>query len=429
MVYGYMKHNELAQMQREKLDSTRRWVLMQKVNTDELDIDLAKILASNSTSYRGKYLKEAHELASSMANMHWFNPSPEILYDFQFNHAQPFWIKTASYLGYLLDDRAETLTNVQRQNLLEMREFTLKTSSAMQQIIEKVMYGPHLNEVPTEELSRQITSLTNKFDSYPAFGSHEPLYNEYLYKLNPYQPYDQVHVFKNDKRMHKEELQLKVESFMSQLWKDQRGVQINQSGAGESNEFGEILDFLGSGNDKKMLYEVQISVAGGHILRVQQPENRPNKADNGKMSTEEAINLSQSLVKRWGEAPLVIDHTFTKGTLLYVTFVPQVGGVPVTDASVEVSIDTAKGILQYFDMTNYYLKRNRIVKMKVGVQPEIALKQINDELEVLDQPKLMIHREKLVYSIPVKGYERVTKVYVDAQTGKQVDIEYENYGG
>jgi hypothetical protein len=427
MVYGYMVNKELKQrldqVQIEKLEATRRWVQMQMMYPETVDFDLANILAANSASYRKKYLKAAYESASFMANSYWFNPSPATLNDFQSNRAEPFWRQTASYLGYLLDDGAETLTKLQRQNLLKMRNFTLKTVPVMHQINENVLYGPHVNEVPTEELSQLITALTNELDSNPLIGNKEPLFNEYLYKLNPYQPHEHVDVFKKDNRVHKEELQSKVKSFMSLLWKDKRDNQITSSGGGGTPEFGDSLEFW-SGTGKKMFYEIQISVAGAHILRIYPSENGPKKLDNGKMTKEAAIQLSQFLVKRWGEAPLVIDHTLAKGSLLYVTFVPQVGGVHNTDANVDVTIDTAKGILQYFDTTGYYLRRDQIDKTKASVQPETALNQINADLEVTDQPKLVIRNRKLVYSIPVKGYERVTKVYVDAQTGKQIDIEY-----
>ncbi|RKP53126.1 hypothetical protein D7Z26_15465 [Cohnella endophytica] len=426
-VYGYKKHKELKQeldqLQSEKLQSTRNWVQMQMMYAETVDLDLANILASNSASYRKKYLKAAYESASYMANIHWFNPSPTILNDFQYNRAEPFWRQTASYLGYLLDDGAETLTKLQRQNLLKMRNFTLKTGPAMHQIHENVMYGPHVKEVPADELSRRLTSLTNELDSNPLIGDKEPLFNEYLYKLHPYRP--QVDVFKNDKRVYKEQLQSKVKSFMDLLWKDKSDNQITSSGGGVTPEFRDSLKFW-SGNGKKMFYEVEISVSGAHILRIYPAGDGPKKLDNGQMTKEEAIKLAQSLVLRWGEAPLVIDHTLSKGSVLYVTFVPQVGGVRDPEAIVNVTIDTAKGILQYFDTTGYYLKRDRNVQTKASVQPETALNQINAELEITDRPMLMIRNGKLVYSITVKGYDRVTKVYVDAQTGKQVDIEYES---
>lgn len=423
MVYGYTVHKELKQeIQSEKLESTHSWVQMQLMYAEKVDFYIANILASNSASYRIKYLKDAYESSSYMAKSHWFNPAPTILYDFQSYRSEPFWSQTASYLGYLVDDDAETLTKIQKKNLLKMRNYTLKTTSVMHQIKEKLLFGPHVNEVPTEELGRLINSLTNELDSNPAIGDKEPLFNEYLYRLNPYQPL--VQVFNKDKRIHKEELQSKVKSFMNLLWKDKSDNQITSSGGGMAPEFGDYLSFW-SGNGKKMFYEVQISVAGAHILRINPTEEGPNKLDNGEMTKEEAIHLAQSLVERWGEAPLVIDHTLVKGTMLHVTFVPQVGGVPNTAAEVEVTIDTAKGILQYFDATSYYLKRDQMDKTIAGIQPEAALKQLNAELEATAQPKLMIRNGKLVYSIPVKGYEKVTKIYVDAQTGTQVDIEYE----
>lgn len=358
IIYGYMKHKELKQeldqLQSEKLYNTRMWAQLQMMNTETLDFDLANVLASDSATYRRKYLKAAYESASFMTNMNWFNPSPTILYDFQSNHSEPFWGQTARYLGYLIDDSAETLTEVQRQNVLKMRNFLLKTAPALHEINENVLYGPHVkNEVPSEELSRRITSLTNELDSNPSIGDKEPLFNEYLYQLNPYQP--QVQVFKKEVRVHKEELQSKVKSFMNILWKDKRDNQITLRGGSEAPDFGDSLD-IWSGNGEKLFYKVQISVAGGHILRIYPAEDGPNKLDHGKSTKAEAIKLAQSLVKSWGEAPLVIDHTITKGTLLYVTFVPQVGGVPDTDANVDVTIDTATGILQYFDTTGYYLK-------------------------------------------------------------------------
>ncbi|RAP75814.1 PepSY domain-containing protein [Paenibacillus montanisoli] len=173
-----------------------------------------------------------------------------------------------------------------------------------------------------------------------------------------------------------------------------------------------------------MFYEVEISVAGAHLLRIYPSDSGPKKLDNGKMTKEEAIQFAQSLVQRWGEAPLVIDHTAARDSLLDVILVPQAGGVPNSDATVQVTINIAKGTLQNFDTTTYYLRRDRIVQTQASVSPETALKQINDELVVTGQPKLMNRNGKLVYSIPVKGYERVTNVYVDAQTGNQVDIEY-----
>ncbi|GIP25764.1 hypothetical protein J23TS9_08940 [Paenibacillus sp. J23TS9] len=428
IIYGYMKHKELKQeldqLQSEKLNNTRLWFQLQMMNTETLDFDLANVLSSNSAAYRQKYLKAAYESASFMTNMNWYTPTPTILYDFQSNRSGPFWSQTASYLGYLVDDSAETLTEVQRQNVLKMRNFILKTAPALHQINDSVLYGPHVkNEVPSEELSRRITSLTNELDSNPLIGDKEPLFNEYLYHLNPYQP--QVQAFKKEVRVHKEELQSKVESFMNVLWKDKRDKQVMSSGGGITPEFGDSLDFL-SGNGGNMFYNVQISVAGGHILRIYPTEDGSKKSDNRKITKAEAIKLAQSFVKSWGEAPLVIDNTFAKGTLVDVTFVPQVGGVPYTDANVVVTIDTATGVLQNFDTTGYYLKRDRIVKTNAGIPPETALKQVNAELTVTDRPHLMIRKGKLVYSIPVKGYEQVTNVYVDAQTGKQADIEYKS---
>ncbi|MGO4106402.1 PepSY1/2 domain-containing protein [Paenibacillus sp. YAF4_2] len=425
MMYGHSLHKQLNEYEKEKLQDTRTWVHMQMMYTEVLDRELANVLASNSSSYYKKYLKSAYDTASYMTKSSSFNPPSAVFSDFQFNYAESFWREAASYLGYLADDEADTLTEVQRQNLLEMRNYTLKTIPVMHQMFKDVLFAPHVTEVPSEELSQILTPLTNDIKPYLSFGDEEPLFNEYLYRLHPYQPHDKTLLFEKEKRIHKEELQTKVVSFMELLWKDKRDNQITSSGGGSAPDFGDSLKFW-SGNSKKMFYEVEISVAGGHILRIYPAEDGPKKLDNGKLTSSEAKQLAQSLVTGWGEAPLVVDHTSTKGSILYVTFVPEIGGVHNTDAHLDVSIDMEKGILNYFDTTMYYLNKDRSDQVVAAVSPEEALKQVNDKMEVTGDPTLMKRDGKLVYSIAVKGYEKVTKVYINANTGKQVDIEYES---
>ncbi|CAM3490529.1 PepSY1/2 domain-containing protein [Paenibacillus lupini] len=425
MMYGHSLHKQLNEYEKEKLQDTRTWVQMHQMYTEDFDRDLANVLASNSSSYYKKYLKSAYDTASSLSKSNRFNPPSDVFSDFQYNYEDSMWSNAASYLGYLADDKADTLTEVQRQNLLEMRNYTLKTVPAMHQMVNNVLFVPNVTEVPSEELSELLTSLTNEIKPFPTFGDEEPLFNEYLYRLHPYQPHDKTLLFEKDKRIHKEELQTKVVSFMELLWKDKRDNQITSSGGGSAPDFGDSLKFW-SGNSKKMFYEVEISVAGGHILRIYPSEDGPKKLDNGKLTSNEAKQLAQSLVNGWGEAQLVVDHTSTKGSILYVTFVPQVEGVHNTDAYLDVSIDMEKGILNSFDTTMYYLNKDRSDQVVATVTPEEALKQVNDQMEVTGDPTLMKRDGKLVYSIAVKGYEKVTKVYINANTGKQVDIEYES---
>lgn len=424
MVRGHSLHKQLDEFQLEKFQDTRTWVQRQEMYTGALDYELAQVLASNSSSYYKKHLKAAYDTASYMSKSSVYNPPSVVFSDFQFNYSESFWREAASYLGYLADDEADSLTEVQRQNLLEMRDYTLKTTSVMHQMVKNVLFVPHVTEVPSEELSELLTSLATELKSYPTFGNEEPLFNEYLYRLNPYQPHDQTLLFDKDKRIHKEELQAKVTSFMDLLWKNKSDNQVTSSGGGSAPDFGDSLKFW-SGNGKKMFYEVEISVAGGHILRIFPAEEGPKKLDNGKLTSSEAKQLAQSLVTGWGESPLVIDHTSTKGSILYVTFVPQVGGVNNTDAHLDVSVDMEKGILNSFDTTMYYLNKDRSDQVAATVTPEEALKQVNDKMEVTGDPTLLKRNGKLVYSIAVKGYEKVTKVYINARTGKQVDIEYE----
>ncbi|RAP75815.1 hypothetical protein [Paenibacillus montanisoli] len=241
MVGGYLIHKELKhemdQLKSEKLAETRNWVHMQFMYTYSLDVDLANILASNSASYRKKYLADAHESASYMAHSHWFYPAPTILNHFQLNLVEPFWRQTANYLGYLLHDGGETLTKLQLQNLLKMRDYTLKTVPVMRQLKDNVMYGPHVDEVPSEEMSRLIATLTAKLDSNPTIGDKDKSFNDYQYSLYPYKP-AQVLVFKNEKRVHKEELQTKVKSFMNLVWKDEKDNQVTSSGGGGHRSLG-----------------------------------------------------------------------------------------------------------------------------------------------------------------------------------------------
>lgn len=427
LAYGYAVHRglkqELDQLQREKLESTSRWVQMQQMYAQSLDYDLANILSSNSASYRGKHLKSAYESASYMANSHWFNPSVANLSDFQVSYAEPFWRQASSYLGYLLDENPELLTEIQRQSLLKMRDFTLKTIPVMHQINKEVLYKTQLTGVPEEELRPYLVSLMSKLQSMPSIGEKEPLFNEYLYKLNPYQPNKNQRVFNEEKRVQKEDLKSKVQSFMSVIWKDNKLVETTFSGGGVTPMFGDSLRFW-SNSAKQMIYEVEISVSGAHLLRIYPSEEGTMKLDNGPMTKEKAIAFAEALVSQWGEASLVFDHSVTRGSALTASFVPQVGGINHADASVEITIDTSKGILQYFDTTNYYLKKDQNGSTSAAVLPDVAREQINAGLTVTGKPKLMIRNGKLVYMFPVSGYERVTKVYVNAQTGKQVDIEY-----
>ncbi|GLX66748.1 PepSY1/2 domain-containing protein [Paenibacillus glycanilyticus] len=429
IVYGYTVHKstkrELEQLEKEQLYSAQRWVLMQYYDTQTLDYELANILSSNSASYRQKHLKTAYNTAISMDNAHWTVPSSISLSEYN-DRAETFWSQTESYLGYLIDDQAETLTEVQRKNLLMMREFTLQTLPVLKNISNTILLGPHVQSVPEKELSQVITNLRENMTFRFDIGDNEPSFNNYLYKLHPYQASNRNQIFSKEKRVHKEQLQSKVQSFMSLIWTNEQDNRITSSGGGFSPEWGDSLKFS-SGNSKLLNYEVEMSVAGAHLLRIYPYEDGPNNLNNGPMSEEEATAFAQSLITRWGEAPLVIDHSVTKGSLLTVSFVPQAGGVHQSDAKVDITIDTDKGILQFFDSTSYYLMKNRSIKTEAAVSPADARKQISTELSVANQAKLTIRNGKLVYAIPVTGSERVTKVYVDARTGQQVDIEYKYF--
>jgi hypothetical protein len=111
-------------------------------------------------------------------------------------------------------------------------------------------------------------------------------------------------------------------------------------------------------------------------------------------------------------------------TSIQLVYIPVREQIPIPQMKVVWQFDPRTGELIGFDASEYFHDYNKIFPLHPKLTAEQAGAALSPNLRATGFPKLIIHRGKLVYEIPVTGVEGVTHAYINALTGSTENIAY-----
>lgn len=346
-----------------------------------------------------------------------------------------FWGDIEKYFNYLLNKNG-LLNSIERENLRIIREhlgIIKPTFDNLEEIARRKEWERYF--VHNERVKEIFSGMEEKLNKLPNIGENDGSYKESKYG---YVGHYSNNIFKDEKKYSKEELSKIAKNFMGRLWEDD--LEIKSGGEGSSPLIGRYITYNGF-KDNKMVgsYQVQISVLGGHIISAEslgdyEGEDDFNKEEDrvlGPMDKEKAINYGKALIDRWNEENLKLYNLQEEKNKYIMVFAPAKNNINLTNRSVEVIIEPNEGRLIGFNANDYFIYYGKEPPTEYTLSQEEVLNNLYDEIEVIGTPKLEVIRGKsgsdiLAYSIPVKGIKKVEKIYINAMTGGNEGMVYEN---
>ena len=193
------------------------------------------------------------------------------------------------------------------------------------------------------------------------------------------------------------------------------------------------VNFVGETNGKFATYNynvegkniklfVQVTKLGGKIISI----NSNAESGNYNYSLTLSKELAQSFALSIGYEDMYPVWAQEDGNIIYVNLAPLVDGVIYYPDLVKVKVDKSRAQVVGLDGTNYCYNHVKRKTQAPTISKETALKKVGSRLQVVDTNLAIIPNEfvgeTFVYEFVCTWKDYEYYVYVDANTGEEVDI-------
>lgn len=193
------------------------------------------------------------------------------------------------------------------------------------------------------------------------------------------------------------------------------------------------VSYLGETNGKFATYNynvegkniklfVQVTKLGGKIISI----NSNAESGNYNYSLTLSKELAQSFALSIGYEDMYPVWAQEDGNIIYVNLAPLVDGVIYYPDLVKVKVDKSRAQVVGLDGTNYCYNHVKRETQAPIISKETALKKVGSRLQVVDTNLAIIPNEfvgeTFVYEFVCTWKDYEYYVYVDANTGEEVDI-------
>lgn len=393
---------------------------------NKIDRSLAEALLATTNQDRHNALLEAQN-ATLKASTYAQHGNPDLnLYFYE-----RFWRETQGYLTYLVEQNNEAFSPIQQGQLEEIRHYANLVSSELHDLEGTLSFNSNMENAAI--MNDKLQKISESIKEMQEIGKEEAPYQNYKWANSGYLEADkQSEIFREEERLSREKLGEIAWTFMKEYWNHPEHKNVLSTGGGHDPFLGERVSFS-AGKDTLLTsaYEVEVSIHGGHIISANYNGhlNAENDEAHGELSKEEVVALGDLLIKRWGEDSMFLDGAYQTGNNTHLRYVPTNQNIPNKTQPVTFQFDHVAGRLIRFDATLYFQNRNIEVTNRIQLTEEQAAATLPPFLKVAGNITLEIIKGKsrgnqIAYAIPVKGLDRVTKVYINSENGKNEGFEY-----
>lgn len=372
---------------------------------DNMNVTMSKILVSNDNGQKQKLLINLSTQASLAS---------EDLSRIPLKDESKYY--TTKYINQVAD-YAKYLNN----RLIDGDSFTDSDVKALNSLYE-------INGVLKEELATLTSDMGAEFDFKTIFNENAD--NLFLKKFTELEeravtypkliydgPFSDALDKKSElsgKEVSTKEAEEKFESVFSK--RSVKNVETKGDMAGKIDCYG-----IRGETDYGEVY-ASISKNGGHLIMF----NDYMDCKEEKYSLDECIVTAQDFLSEIGLDDMTAVWATESGAVAYINYCYNQGGVIVYNDMVKVTVCKERGIVSAFDSTAYYLNH----KTRKIAEPEISKNQaitgLSTDLSVLATRICLIPKgntkEVLAYEVFSKHGDDSYYVYIDATTGKEVEI-------
>lgn len=377
-------------------------------NVNNAEINMSKVLASNTPSYQKKMLSQVSDNATNAQAS--FSSLP-LTYS-SLNDAQGLLNQLGGYTKTLNEKLAsgENLSNDELETLDKLHSVLLEIKSQLNKLSIKMRQGYNildnsLNLSTGNNFTLDLSNIKTVDVEYPSMIYDGPFSDSVTNA-----PIKGLH----GNKLGKDEVKEKV----SKLFKNIVSVEFDQDTQGKFQTYNYRLKT----SDNSMLY-LQATQIGGHVLTVSGASG-----NNGEVTIDMQVaqNMAIDFAKANGiENPLVVwtDQIDSQG---YFNIAPTQNGVVLYPDLVKVKIDLNNGIVIGYDATSYFTNHTSRNLATAKYSQDKARDRIPENF-IISSERLVLapldyNREVLCFEFACDNDGNEYYFYINAETGKDENI-------
>lgn len=378
-------------------------------NIESVEVNMSKIIATNSTSKQKDLLNEIYiACISASANLNALPISSEDISKAN-NHIN----KVGGYVVSLIDkvDDGFSLSEAEFENISALHEESKQTLYDLNNFMTTLSKGYSILDnvdFKNEENSTfdaGFINLDNPSSKVPTLIYDGPFSDSVLNK--------EVRGL-GETEISLEEAMEKVE--MLKLYYEDYSVEYLGEGNGKISTY----NFKLIREDKSMF--VQLSKLGGKLVSI------VGFGDDTKenLSIKEAKILAKDVVSKFGFENMVEVWSQETGGVVYINFAPIENGVIYYPDLVKIKIDLSSGIITGLEATNYCYNHIEREDFQSNISILEAQKLLNSQLEVKERNYCVIPNEYVgesyAYEFVCEWKNYTYYCYIDSKTGEELNI-------
>ena len=372
------------------------------------DMQVSKILASNSETYRAKLLSDLSQTAKQMqSNIAELPLESENLVDCvrfinQLSGYTKILDEKLAKGGQLSDEDLKTLEDI-HQTLTEMKVFLNKFSSNMQEGYS-VVEASQRTDGQLSEFANSFSQVKSNSTDYPTMIYDGPFSDSVVNQ------------------------QVKGLSG-NQITRDQAYQKIDKTfknvssikNEGETNGKFETYNFSIKTTDSQFM-SVQVSKIGGHILTIS--GNVKNAEKN--ISFDQAEKIALDFAKENGiEQPKVV-WSQELDSQTYLNIAPVQNGVILYPDLIKVKVDMTFGDIIGYDAVTYFTNHTDRALPGAKISKESARDKIESSFKI-EKERLVLapldyNREELCFEFECLRDGATYYIYINAETGEEENV-------
>lgn len=181
--------------------------------------------------------------------------------------------------------------------------------------------------------------------------------------------------------------------------------------------------FQGKKASTDLVLNFGVSLHGGHVIYAL--DGRPVKEKN--LTEKDLVPRAREWLKRWGYPEVRFLSAAENAGTLIMDFAPIKNGVTVHVDRIKVMAAMDNGELVGFDARSYWTNRHERNLGQPKLSAAEALQRLSPRLTVETEPYLGVvadrmGQERLVWTVRGRIDKQLYEVYVDAQSGQEVNI-------
>lgn len=372
------------------------------------DMQVSKILASNSENYRAKLLSDLSQTAKQMqANMAELPLESENLVDCvrfvnQLSGYTKILDEKLAKGGKLSEEDLKTLEDI-HQTLTEMKVFLNKFSSNLSNGYS-ILRASKITDDQVGEFGRSFSQVKSSSTDYPTMIYDGPFSDSVVNQ--------QVKGLSGSPVLREQAYQ-KIDKIFKNI--------LSIKNEGETDGKFETFNFSLETTDFQNM-SVQVSKIGGHVLTI----SGNVESEEKNISFEQAEKIALDFARENGiENPKVVWSQELENQT-YLNLAPVESGVILYPDLVKVKIDMTYGDVVGYDATTYFTNHTNRDLPSVKISKESARAKIDDSF-VIENDRIVLapldyNREELCYEFECQRDGATYYIYINAVSGEEENV-------